>query len=99
MGLGAGGARTLAEQIELMKARRAAGAFAHAEVETGFALTGRHARLDCTTCHKAPLREARQPNPRQCIDCHRGDDVHHGRRPACADCHTANRWSEIKKPK
>ena len=29
-----------------------------------------------------------------CIACHKGDDIHRGRRPACAQCHTTNRFSE-----
>ena len=97
MGLGASKARTLAEQIADYRARRAAGTFAHSESETGFALTGKHLMADCAACHTAPLREARAANPRQCITCHKKDDVHRGRRPLCATCHTPTRWSEIIK--
>ena len=95
MGLGAGFPRTLAEQITLLKSKMASKEFSHAERETGFALTGKHTRVECTSCHTAPLREARQETTRQCVACHKKDDVHRGRRPDCASCHTTNRWSEI----
>jgi hypothetical protein len=94
MSLGASKDRSLAEQIAFLKGRMAAKEFAHSLAETGFALTGKHTRVECADCHKKPLRETRQPNPRQCVACHKKDDVHRGRRPDCAQCHTTNRWSE-----
>ena len=87
--------RDLAEQIVALKAKMARREFSHSDAETGFALTAKHKRVDCASCHKAPLKEVRSASPRQCIDCHREDDVHRGRRPDCAKCHTTNRWSEI----
>ena len=94
MALGGAKPRSLDEQIALLKARQ----FAHSQAETRFALTGKHLRADCVDCHKVPLRETAQDNPRQCIACHKKDDVHRGRRPDCASCHTTNRWSDrIKK--
>jgi Cytochrome c7 and related cytochrome c len=95
MALGAGKPRTLLEQITTLKAQRAAGQFAHSDIETGFALTGKHLKVECASCHSVPLRETRQPEPRACIACHKKDDVHSGRRPDCAECHTTNRWSQI----
>ena len=94
MGLGAPKPRTLAEQIATLKAKQKAGEFAHSNMETGFALTGKHLKADCADCHTAPLKETRQASVRQCIACHKSDDVHRGRRPDCAQCHTTNRWSE-----
>ncbi len=88
---------TLVEQIALLKARRQTKKFAHAETETGFALTGKHAGVDCAECHTKPLRETRQPDPRACVSCHAQDDVHRGRRPACANCHTPNRWDQVQR--
>ncbi len=97
MGLGGAKPRTLAEQLADLKAKKIARQFAHSDAETGFALTGKHQKVDCANCHKVPLKEARSTSPRQCLDCHKKDDVHRGRRPDCASCHTTNRWSEIKR--
>ncbi len=95
MGLGGAKPRTLFEQITELKARQKAGQFAHAQAETGFALTGKHVKVDCVDCHQKPLTETPSSNPRQCIACHKADDIHRGRRPDCANCHTTNRWSQI----
>lgn len=95
MGLGGAKPRTLAEQIEAFKEKRRLQQFFHSEMETGFPLTGKHLKLDCAQCHKAPLHETRQAKVRTCIDCHRQDDIHRGKRPDCAQCHTTNRWSQI----
>jgi hypothetical protein len=94
MGLGAK-PRTLAEQIATLKALKDKSDFAHSSAETGFSLTGRHIKVECESCHSSPLRDMRQPEPRACIACHTSDDVHRGRRPDCAQCHTTNRWSQI----
>ena len=96
MSLGVKG-RSLRDQIALLKARMQTGEFAHSEAETGFALTGKHAKADCMSCHQKPLRETRVQTARQCIDCHRQDDVHRGRRPDCAKCHQPTRWIQILK--
>lgn len=95
MALGGARPRTLAEQITAYKTLQTASRFAHSDTETGFALTGRHVKLDCADCHTTPLRESRSTSPRQCVACHKTDDIHRGRRPNCAQCHTTNRWSEI----
>ena len=94
MALGLPKPRTLAEQIAVLKVKQAAKQFAHSEVETGFALTGHHLKADCASCHSKPLQETRSSEPRQCIACHKQDDVHRGRRPNCANCHTTNNWNE-----
>lgn len=95
MKLGGAEPRTLTEQLATLKARFKAKTFLHSLEETGFALTGKHVAVDCASCHQKPLREARSDTPRTCVACHRKDDVHRGRRPDCARCHTTNRWSEI----
>lgn len=79
------GGLTLAARIAELKS----GAFDHAR--TNFALTGKHKRVACEDCHTKTLIDT----PRDCIACHRQDDVHRGRRRECANCHTTNRWSEI----
>ena len=99
MALGGAKPRSLAEQIALLKEKRAAGEFAHSQAETGFALTGRHLKVDCASCHTKRLSETPQSEPRQCVACHKNDDPHKGRRPNCVECHTANRWSQIIKRK
>ena len=89
--------RTLADQIAALKLRQQNKQFAHSQVETGFPLTGQHKALDCADCHTKPLSEpiAASTSPRQCVNCHRKDDVHRGRRLNCASCHTTTRWSDI----
>jgi hypothetical protein len=55
---------------------------------TGFPLTGRHARASCKACHPVSFREA---TGRECAACHR--DPHagiSGRR--CGACHDAESW-------
>lgn len=95
MGLGGAKPRTLAEQISALKEKQRLQQFFHSETETGFPLTGKHVKVDCAACHKAPLHDQRQAKVRTCIDCHRKDDIHRGKRPDCAACHTTNRWSQI----
>lgn len=64
--------------------------FDHAR-ETGFALAGRHAAIDCAGCHRGGKLE--DPLPRDCIGCHRADDGHAGRfGEDCADCHGNDTW-------
>lgn len=99
MGLGGARPSTLADQIAFLKAKLKAKEFHHSEAETGFALTGRHKAVDCADCHRKPLQDSRQVEVRQCIACHKADDVHRGRRPDCAQCHTPSRWSDIRKPR
>ena len=98
MALG-GAKRTLADQIAALKAKMAAKQFFHSEAETGFLLSGKHMKLECMQCHSKPLKEDPSANPRQCVDCHQKDDIHKGRQPDCASCHTTNRWSQILKRK
>lgn len=93
---GPGGLRpvTAAQQIAEMKLKFAAGVFTHSVTETGFALSGKHLKIECSACHQQPLRESRQPETRQCIDCHKKDDAHRGRRPNCVECHKTTRWTD-----
>ncbi|HSD75006.1 MAG TPA: hypothetical protein VLB75_09575 [Steroidobacteraceae bacterium] len=55
--------------------------------ETGFALTGAHAKLTCSSCHKQPPDEVELDSG--CVSCHAQDDVHlgqYGRQ--CQRCHS-----------
>jgi Cytochrome c3/Cytochrome c7 and related cytochrome c len=63
--------------------------------ESGFALSGAHARLQCNTCHKRPAGEAKLG--RDCMSCHSTDDVHlgqYGRR--CDSCHSTISFRRAK---
>jgi hypothetical protein len=61
---------------------------------TGFALTGRHAALDCASCHTPTTVDGRTVHAfagldADCASCHAKDDPHHGQFPvtSCATCH------------
>lgn len=97
MGLGTVKPRTLAQQIAELKLKQQNKQFSHSGSETGFALTGRHKSVECADCHTKPLSDPVTPgtSPRQCVNCHKKDDVHRGRRLNCASCHTTSKWSEI----
>lgn len=58
--------------------------FRHSSV---FALTGRHAKLDCTKCHTTRGAYARVVGggSHRCVDCH---GSRHGGLTNCANCHT-----------
>ena len=59
--------------------------------ETGFALSGGHAKIECAACHTNTLF---QPKLMQdCVSCHKKDDTHKGRNGTeCADCHVDASW-------
>jgi predicted CXXCH cytochrome family protein len=56
-----------------------------------FVLSGAHARLDCHTCHTAPI--ATQKLAKDCVGCHRHEDPHGGRlQQGCEACHGDVTW-------
>jgi hypothetical protein len=62
------------------------------ELSTGYALTGAHAPLACTSCH---AEEQYADTQDTCVACHRADDTHAGTNgPQCRDCHTTTDWRE-----
>jgi len=64
--------------------------FDHAK-QTGFALLGSHARIDCADCHRGG--RLKDPLPRDCQGCHRGQDAHAGRfGDKCQTCHGNDKW-------
>ncbi len=64
--------------------------FDHAK-ETGFALRGVHAKIDCIACHTSGDDHVKIP--KRCAGCHRADDAHAGRfGHGCADCHDDEHW-------
>lgn len=61
---------------------------------TDFALVGRHAALDCASCHPAgrKFRDAAT----DCFACHAKDDAHQGRLGRdCAACHGPAGWTGV----
>ena len=62
--------------------------------KTRYPLRGKHADIECKSCHKSPVfKEA----PMNCIGCHQKDDKHKGRfGEACGDCHTERDWKESR---
>jgi hypothetical protein len=64
--------------------------FDHA-VDTGHALNGAHAEIECKACHIEPAFEVAPAT--DCLSCHEDDDAHDGTMgAACGDCHTESSW-------
>jgi hypothetical protein len=66
---------------------------------TKYALDGAHARVACTSCHRAPAEPGKPipALPTVCVGCHRVDDFHHGELgPQCERCHVTRTWRDIK---
>ena len=62
--------------------------FDHAQ-ETGFALTGAHESLSCSSCHTGELTD---PLPTTCAGCHETSDPHENTLGDCSECHRTNTW-------
>jgi hypothetical protein len=63
--------------------------------ETGYALLGAHAEVDCLACHVSG--NYKDKIPKDCNGCHRADDAHAARfGPKCGDCHDNDRWRVAK---
>jgi Cytochrome c7 and related cytochrome c len=59
--------------------------------ETGFALEGVHASIDCQDCHRSG--NLKDKLPRECFGCHQGQDSHAGRLGKdCGKCHGNEKW-------
>jgi hypothetical protein len=70
---------------------------------TGFELIGRHARLECASCHVGRGGELRFPPPtgtQDCVACHRDDyeSEHRGSGfpTTCLSCHAADSWDDAR---
>ncbi len=62
--------------------------------ETGYALLGVHADIDCIACHRSG--NYKDKIPKDCFGCHRADDAHAERLgPKCEDCHGNDRWHPV----
>jgi hypothetical protein len=67
--------------------------FDHAK-ETGYALLGVHADVDCLACHRSGNYQDKIP--KDCDGCHRADDAHaHRFGPQCGDCHDNEKWHPV----
>jgi hypothetical protein len=56
-------------------------------------LEGRHQKIACEACHTAPV--ATQKLSRECLSCHRPNDVHAGKLGRqCEQCHTPAGWRD-----
>ncbi|MGH8262537.1 MAG: cytochrome c3 family protein [Steroidobacteraceae bacterium] len=59
--------------------------------QTGFALLGVHARIDCQDCHRTG--NFKDKIPKDCNGCHKGEDAHAGRLgQGCEKCHDNEHW-------
>ncbi len=60
--------------------------------KTGYALSGRHRRVDCKQCHTTKFTDPVAHH--SCVSCHRdyhrGEFASNGRSPDCAECHNVN---------
>jgi hypothetical protein len=57
---------------------------------TAFKLTGRHAQVNCKSCHAS---EVFQGTPQSCVSCHAEPPVHKKRFGSnCGQCHTTSTW-------
>jgi hypothetical protein len=62
--------------------------------ETGYALLGAHAEIDCLACHRSG--NYKDKIPKDCNGCHRADDAHATRfGPKCDDCHDNDKWHPV----
>ena len=62
--------------------------------ETGYALLGVHADLDCLGCHRSG--NYKEKIPKDCEGCHRADDAHAARFGGkCEDCHDNDHWKPV----
>jgi len=66
--------------------------FSH-DKDTKYILTGAHKDVDCFACHRGEAKVGAKP--RDCVDCHKADDVHKGQMGlVCENCHGETTWSE-----
>ncbi len=72
----------------------------HVLLSGGFALTGPHATVQCTTCHQVPGYALLFPKPtdqNDCVSCHQAEyDAQHagsGFPTTCVSCHQPDSWT------
>ncbi|EIM31745.1 class III cytochrome C family protein [Leptothrix ochracea L12] len=68
-------------------------AFNH-DVDTKYALEGKHRTTGCKDCHTGPLYKAKLAV--DCLSCHKKDDKHKTMLgPKCDGCHTPQNWKTL----
>ena len=68
--------------------------FDHAR-DAHFPLDGAHGKIACEACHPGGLFDKKLG--RDCLSCHKGDDVHEGRNGAkCESCHSTAAWKPAR---
>ncbi len=70
----------------------------HHERQANYKLESGHIKVACEACHTtaAPKDKLAAPVGRDCLSCHRRDDIHDGAfGPRCETCHSATRWKEV----
>jgi hypothetical protein len=66
--------------------------FDHA-VDTGHALEGAHADVECKACHVEPIFDVALAT--DCLSCHEDDDAHESTLgTTCTDCHNEMTWQD-----
>lgn len=61
-----------------------------------FALAGKHLKIKCAACHRAPLYVTKTES--SCYACHKKEDVHFASYDLqCDKCHVADDWRKIRK--
>lgn len=64
--------------------------------DTEYALTGKHKKTKCISCHSGHLYKEKLTT--ECKTCHKNDDVHKFKNKAeCTTCHTTNNWQDTAK--
>ena len=67
--------------------------FDHA-IDTGHALNGAHADVECIACHVEPIFDVALIGT-NCLDCHVEDNAHDGSLgTTCTDCHNESTWED-----
>jgi hypothetical protein len=69
------------------------------DLKTRYKLDGGHRKVACEACHQAPAPRGKTIAAvgSNCINCHRGEDVHDnqfGNR--CEQCHVSESWKKLK---
>ena len=68
------------------------------ERQANYKLESGHVKVACEACHTqpAPKDKLAAPVGRDCLSCHRRDDIHDGAFGSrCETCHSATRWKEV----
>lgn len=65
---------------------------------TDYKLVGPHLKVACESCHLAPAPKGKKAASvgKNCISCHRKDDVHDGQfGMRCETCHVVDNWKKV----